>query len=238
VCRYPAAGRAGTHRHRVPPILSEGYYQIDTITFTRARCAGTGHGPRTQDGRLAPRSGRGWPFQSTPSVREVQPRGPPSGSVAGSRGVCITICILLTKKGYPCIKGPTLAFLRTENNRNRRDAVATYLLVPSPIGARGHRPATGIRSDQEGAELLIPSLASQPGLDVASRLRRQSNTKGMSLVGVFILAWIALGLTSLAALLTHVIVCIKASAWLFLIAGAIAPPIGVVHGVGLWFGAW
>lgn len=46
------------------------------------------------------------------------------------------------------------------------------------------------------------------------------------------------GLTIFAAWLTHVIVCISAQLWLFLIAGAIVAPIGVIHGVGYWFGAW
>ncbi len=45
-------------------------------------------------------------------------------------------------------------------------------------------------------------------------------------------------LTSIAAMVTHIIVCIKTSSWLFLLAGAIAPPIGVIHGIGVWVGAW
>ena len=49
---------------------------------------------------------------------------------------------------------------------------------------------------------------------------------------------LAVGLTSVAAWLTHVIVTIKASAWVFLLAGAIFAPIGVVHGIGVWFGVW
>lgn len=44
--------------------------------------------------------------------------------------------------------------------------------------------------------------------------------------------------TLIAAWGTHVIVCIKTASWLFLIAGAIAAPVGIVHGVGIWFGAW
>lgn len=42
----------------------------------------------------------------------------------------------------------------------------------------------------------------------------------------------------IAAWSTHVIVCIQNSEWLFLIAGAIAAPIGWVHGTGIWFGVW
>lgn len=49
---------------------------------------------------------------------------------------------------------------------------------------------------------------------------------------------IAIWLVAFAGWITHVIFCIKASAWLFLIAGGICAPIGVIHGIGLWFGAW
>lgn len=42
----------------------------------------------------------------------------------------------------------------------------------------------------------------------------------------------------IAAWATHVIVCIKAGTWLLLLAGAIAFPIGIVHGFGVWFGLW
>jgi hypothetical protein len=45
-------------------------------------------------------------------------------------------------------------------------------------------------------------------------------------------------LASFAAWLTHVLTCIQTEQWLFLIAGAIAAPVGIIHGVGLWFGAW
>lgn len=41
-----------------------------------------------------------------------------------------------------------------------------------------------------------------------------------------------------AAWLTHVIVCLTAGKWGFLIAGALLAPIGIVHGYGIWFGAW
>ena len=41
-----------------------------------------------------------------------------------------------------------------------------------------------------------------------------------------------------AAWLTHVAVCITKANWLFLLAGAIMAPIGVIHGVGIWFGVW
>jgi len=41
-----------------------------------------------------------------------------------------------------------------------------------------------------------------------------------------------------AAWITHIIHCLSEEAWGFLIAGAIMFPIGIIHGVGLWFGAF
>lgn len=49
---------------------------------------------------------------------------------------------------------------------------------------------------------------------------------------------ILVGLTALAGWITHIVVCLSDGLWGFLIAGALLPPIGVIHGVGLWFGAW
>jgi len=45
-------------------------------------------------------------------------------------------------------------------------------------------------------------------------------------------------IASISAWMTHVITCIETEQWGFLIAGAIAAPVGIVHGVGIWFGAW
>ena len=42
----------------------------------------------------------------------------------------------------------------------------------------------------------------------------------------------------IAAWLTHVITCISSATWGFLIAGAIFFPVGIVHGIGIWLGAW
>lgn len=41
-----------------------------------------------------------------------------------------------------------------------------------------------------------------------------------------------------AAWVTHVIVCLKAASWGFLIAGAIFFPIAIIHGFGIWFGVF
>ena len=52
-------------------------------------------------------------------------------------------------------------------------------------------------------------------------------------------ALISLGVLSLpASWLTHVIVCLYAGKWGFLIAGALLFPIAIVHGYGVWFGVW
>lgn len=49
---------------------------------------------------------------------------------------------------------------------------------------------------------------------------------------------ITLGVTIVAAWLTHVVVCIKTASWVFLLSGAIFAPIGIIHGVGYWFGVF
>lgn len=51
-------------------------------------------------------------------------------------------------------------------------------------------------------------------------------------------AYIGCLLSAAAAWVTHIIVCIKSASYLFLIAGAVLPPIGVIHGYGVWFGVW
>jgi len=44
--------------------------------------------------------------------------------------------------------------------------------------------------------------------------------------------------TSIPAWVTHVVVCIQSEQWIFLLAGAIFAPIGVIHGWGIWFGVF
>ena len=41
-----------------------------------------------------------------------------------------------------------------------------------------------------------------------------------------------------AAWITHLIRCFSAEQWGFLIGGAIFFPVAIVHGIGIWFGAW
>jgi len=51
-----------------------------------------------------------------------------------------------------------------------------------------------------------------------------------SIFVMVLFAWIGL------AWLTHVITCISAAKWGFLIAGAIFYPVGCVHCTGIWLG--
>ncbi len=43
---------------------------------------------------------------------------------------------------------------------------------------------------------------------------------------------------AVAAWVTHVYVCIQASAWILLTFGCIVAPVGIIHGVGVWLGAF
>lgn len=42
----------------------------------------------------------------------------------------------------------------------------------------------------------------------------------------------------IASWITHVVVCLNAAKWGFLIAGAIMFPVAVIHGTGIWFGVF
>lgn len=57
---------------------------------------------------------------------------------------------------------------------------------------------------------------------------------GLGCVG----AWFAIMGTLGAAWITHVIVCIKASAWILLAFGCVVAPVGIIHGIGVWFGVF
>lgn len=41
-----------------------------------------------------------------------------------------------------------------------------------------------------------------------------------------------------AAWMTHIVICLKAASWGYLVAGAIFFPVAIIHGAGHWFGAW
>ncbi len=42
----------------------------------------------------------------------------------------------------------------------------------------------------------------------------------------------------IAAWMTHIIVSIQTASWILLLAGALLFPIGIIHGIGIWFGAF
>lgn len=48
----------------------------------------------------------------------------------------------------------------------------------------------------------------------------------------------AFAIAIFAAWITHVVVCIKASAWILLLFGCIVAPVGVIHGFGVWLGVF
>jgi len=48
------------------------------------------------------------------------------------------------------------------------------------------------------------------------------------------MGWI-IGLTCLAAWFNHIFTCFREGLWGFLIAGALMFPIGIIHGMWLWF---
>lgn len=51
--------------------------------------------------------------------------------------------------------------------------------------------------------------------------------------------WVVIvGIGGVAAWITHVITCLNAGKWGFLIAGALFFPVGIIHGIGIWLGVW
>lgn len=52
------------------------------------------------------------------------------------------------------------------------------------------------------------------------------------------IATVCLFIFFLAAWVQHLYTCFTEEAWGFLVAGAIFVPVAIVHGAGVWFGAW
>ena len=50
------------------------------------------------------------------------------------------------------------------------------------------------------------------------------------LIGPALIFWIV------ASWITHIVACLQAAKWGFLVAGAILFPIAWIHGTGIWFG--
>jgi hypothetical protein len=53
--------------------------------------------------------------------------------------------------------------------------------------------------------------------------------------GIFILIFFVI---SFCGWINHLMICFTEDRWGFLIAGALFFPVGVIHGIGRWFGAW
>lgn len=56
--------------------------------------------------------------------------------------------------------------------------------------------------------------------------------------GTVVFLGISLVFALICAYVTHVIVSIKSASWILLAFGVLVPPIGVIHGIGSWFGAF
>lgn len=50
--------------------------------------------------------------------------------------------------------------------------------------------------------------------------------------------YVGLIVIPIAAWINHVIITINCGAWVLLVMGSIVPPIGIVHGIGSWLGAF
>ncbi|AXQ69229.1 hypothetical protein HOU02_gp496 [Caulobacter phage CcrBL9] len=50
---------------------------------------------------------------------------------------------------------------------------------------------------------------------------------GIAAIAIPVVAWF-----------THVIHCLMTHDWVFLIVGALAFPVAIIHGIGIWFGLW
>lgn len=73
------------------------------------------------------------------------------------------------------------------------------------------------------------------GIRNSSSRSAPDDRQGVATLGL-LLTVLTLLLGSAAAWITHVIVCIKASAWILLLFGCIVAPVGVIHGIGVWLG--
>jgi hypothetical protein len=49
---------------------------------------------------------------------------------------------------------------------------------------------------------------------------------------------LALAAATLSTLIPHIQASFAAGQWGLLIGGLIVPPVGVIHGLGVWLGAW
>lgn len=69
---------------------------------------------------------------------------------------------------------------------------------------------------------------------MGTRLLPTGSGKTIYLTEGVIMGWV-IGIGCLLAWFTHVFTCFATGAWGFLIAGAIFFPVGILHGMYLWF---
>lgn len=69
-------------------------------------------------------------------------------------------------------------------------------------------------------------------------MSKNTDVADLAVAGGCFLPFVAMWIAAIAAWITHVVVCIKASAWILLAFGCIVAPVGVIHGIGVWLGAW
>ena len=68
-------------------------------------------------------------------------------------------------------------------------------------------------------------------------LKNQSGNAALGLL-TYVLFILTFWVVPISAWVTHVIHTLNSGEWLLLIAGALVFPVGVIHGIGLWFGAF
>jgi hypothetical protein len=57
-------------------------------------------------------------------------------------------------------------------------------------------------------------------------------------IGRAILIALFIAVLCIAALVTHIVVSIKTSLWVLLLAGTLCFPVGIIHGLGVWMGVF
>ena len=61
---------------------------------------------------------------------------------------------------------------------------------------------------------------------------------GLMIGGSGCLIWFCGILLAFAGWINHVVHCIQNEQWILLLVGALAAPIGIIHGLGLWIGVF
>jgi hypothetical protein len=69
-------------------------------------------------------------------------------------------------------------------------------------------------------------------------MRRNNLSEIFNIEKPWVYFYLIVTLTPVVAWLTHVVECLITAKYGLLIAGVIFPPVGVIHGVSVWFGGW